>query len=156
MLDKTDREILRLLQQDARQSSSDIANSVGLSQAPCWRRIQRLEKEGYIRKTVALLDPQKVGLGTIVLAHVKLSAHGRANLDKFADSIRDIEQVLECYCLMGDQDFFMKVAVKDVYDYEQLFFQRISQIEGVAEVKSTMALSKIKDTTALPLTAPQH
>lgn len=151
MLDNFDRKILVLLQEDASRSTAEIAEHVGLSQAPCWRRIQRMEQAGVIKRRVAVLDGEKVGFGTLVFAHVKLSAHGRAHLDEFAECIRNIKQVLECYCLMGDQDFFLKVAVKDVYDYEKLFFEKISQIAGVAEVKSTMALSRIKDTSALPV-----
>ncbi|MFC3093477.1 Lrp/AsnC family transcriptional regulator [Alteromonas sediminis] len=151
MLDNFDRKILTALQTDAGRSTADIAAEVGLSQAPCWRRIQRMEQAGIIKRRVAVLDGEKVGYGTIVFAHVKLSAHGRAHLDEFAESVQRIKQVLECYCLMGDQDFFLKVAVKDIYDYEKLFFEKISQIKGVAEVKSTMALSRIKDTNILPI-----
>jgi Lrp/AsnC family transcriptional regulator len=151
MLNKIDKLILMELQRDASQSSAEIAAKVGSSQTVCWRRIQKLENEGYIKKRVALLDPEKLGLGTIVFAHIKLSAHGRANLDQFSKEIRNISRVVECYCLMGDQDFYAKVLVKDVFDYERLFFDKLSKIPGVAEVKSTMALSHIKNTTELPI-----
>ncbi len=151
MLDKIDKLILMELQHDASQSSSDIAAKVGSSQTACWRRIQKLENEGYIKKKVALLDPEKLGLGTIVFAHIKLSAHGRTHLDQFSKEIQNINRVVECYCLMGEQDFYAKVLVKDVYDYERLFFEKISKIPGVAEVKSTMALSHIKNTTEYPI-----
>ena len=151
MLDKIDKLILMELQHDASQSSSDIAAKVGSSQTACWRRIQKLESSGYVKKKVALLDPEKLGLGTIVFAHIKLSAHGRAHLDQFSKEIQNISRVVECYCLMGDQDFYAKILVKDVYDYERLFFDKLSKIPGVAEVKSTMALSQIKNTTEYPI-----
>lgn len=150
MLSKIDKLILSELQRDASQSSAELAAKVGSSQTVCWRRIQKLESDGYIKKRVALLDPEKLGLGTIVFAHIKLNAHGRENLDLFRKEIQNISRVVECYCLMGEQDFYAKILVKDVYDYERLFFDKLSKIPGVAEVKSTMALSPIKNTTEIP------
>ena len=150
-IDKIDVHILEELQTDASQSVSNLGERVGLSQAACWRRVQRLEDEGIIKKRVALLEPEKVGCGTLILAHVKLSAHGRSNLDEFSKKIQALPNVLECFLLLGDQDFFLKVAVKDIYDYEQFFFQKISQLEGVSEVRSAVALSEIKNNTKLPI-----
>lgn len=150
-LDKLDRKILAQLQKDASVSAAQIGENIGLSQAAAWRRIQRLENEGYILKRVAILDPEKLGVGTLVLAHVKLSAHGRAHLEEFANAIKKLPQVLECFVLMGDQDFFLKIAVKDVYEYERFFFDKLSSLKGVAEVKSAMALSRIKNEIGYPV-----
>ena len=150
-LDQFDRKILAALQTDASTSVSGLGEQIGLSQAACWRRIQRLEQAGIITKRVALLDADLIGCGTLILAHVKLSAHGRANLEDFGEQIRKLPNVLECFLMLGDQDFFLKIAVKDIYDYEQLFLQHLSRLEGVAEVRSAVALSKIKNDTKLPL-----
>lgn len=151
--DKIDGRILHELQHDCSRSAAELGELVGLSQAACWRRIQRLEERGFIRKRIALVDPEKLGLSTIVLAHVKLSAHGRANIDGFSRKLRALPNVLECFVLLGDPDFFLKVAVRDIYHYERFFFDTLSKIEGVAEVKSMVALSQIKNETALPVPA---
>lgn len=150
-LDAYEKKILRLLQEDAALSNADIAERVGLSASPCWRRIDRLEREGFIKRRVALLDRQKVGLNAQIFAQVKLNAHGRANLDEFAASIREIPEVLECYVLMGSVDFLLRIVTSDIEAYEKLFFNRLSQLPGVQEVNSTVALSEIKSTTSLPI-----
>lgn len=150
-IDRIDRRILEELQRDASRTASEIGEQVGLSQAACWRRIQKLEDDGLIRQRVAILDPDKIGCGTLILAHVKLSAHGRANLDTFSKKIRALPNVMECFVLLGDPDFFLKVAVRDIYEYETFFFQTLSKIEGVAEVRSMVALSQIKNDTAFPV-----
>lgn len=150
-IDRIDRLILEELQNDANQSAGHLGERVGLSQAACWRRVQRLEEEGVIKKRVAILDAETVGCGTIILAHVKLSAHGRSNLDEFSAEIRKLPNVLECFLLLGDQDFFLKIAVKDIYSYEKLFFNQLSTLDGVAEVRSSVALSQIKNVTSLPI-----
>ncbi|WP_301749779.1 Lrp/AsnC family transcriptional regulator [uncultured Erythrobacter sp.] len=150
-LDAYEKRILRLLQEDASLSNAEIAEKVGLSASPCWRRIDRLEREGFIKSRVALLDRRKVGLNAQIFAQVKLNAHGRANLDEFAAAIRDLPEVLECYVMMGSVDFLLRIVAPDIEAYEKLFFNRLSQLPGVQEVNSTVALSEIKSTTALPL-----
>lgn len=151
LLDAYEKRILRLLQEDASLSNAEVAERVGLSASPCWRRIDRLEREGFIKRRVALLDRRKVGLNAQIFAQVKLNAHGRANLDEFAAAIRDLPEVLECYVLMGSVDFLLRIVAPDIEAYEKLFFNRLSQLPGVQEVNSTVALSEIKATTALPL-----
>jgi Lrp/AsnC family transcriptional regulator len=150
-LDTYEKKILRLLQENAGLSNAEIAERVGLSASPCWRRIDRLEREGFIKRRVALLDRQKVGLHAQIFAQVKLNAHGRANLDEFAAAIREIPEVLECYVLMGSVDFMLRIITSDIEAYEKLFFNRLSQLPGVQEVNSTVALSEIKSTTSLPI-----
>lgn len=150
-IDRIDCRILEELQVNASLSASVLGEKVGLSQAACWRRVQRLENEGVIRKRVTLVDPEAIDCGTIILAHIKLSAHGRSNLEEFAEKIRAIPNVLECFVLLGDHDFFLKIAVKDIFDYEKLFFNKLSSLDGVAEIRSSVALSKIKNDTALPI-----
>lgn len=150
-LDAFDRKILRVLQDDASLSTAAVAEAVGMSASPCWRRIDRLEREGFIRRRVALVDRRKVGLNTHIFALVKLNAHGRANLDEFAASIQDMPEVLECFVLMGPVDFMLRVVAADIEAYERFFFEKLSRLPGVQEINSTVALSEIKSTTALPV-----
>ena len=150
-LDSFERKILRLIQEDATLSISAIAEAVGLSTSPCWRRVDRLERDGYIKRRVAIVDRAKVGLKAQVFAQVKLNAHGRANLDQFTSAVREVPEVLECYVLMGSVDVMLKIVAVDISDYERLFFEKLSQLPGVQEINSTVALSEIKHTTAVPL-----
>ncbi len=150
-LDKADRAILRELQRDASLSAADVGEKVGLSQSPCWRRIQRMREKGVIQGQVALVDRKRVGFNTMVFATVKLSAHGRSKLADFAEAIQRFPEVLECYVLMGSMDFMLKIVTQDVEAYEHFFFEDLSQLPGVHEINSTIAMSQIKHTTALPL-----
>ena len=151
MLDNFDRRILALLQEDASLSTAEIAERVGLSQSPCWRRIQRLKEEGVIRGQVTLLDRRKVGLNAQIFAQVKLNAHGRSNLTEFAEAMRGFPEVLECHVLMGTVDFMLRIVTRDIEAYERFFFEKLSQVPGIQEVSSIVALSEIKSTTALPV-----
>src|SRR5690348_4554063 len=121
-LDKYDRMILRLLQDDASLSTAAIASKVGLSASPCWRRIDRLEREGAIKRRVALVDAKSIGLCIQVFTEVKLNAHGRANLESFAEAIRELPEVLECFVLMGSIDFLLRVVAADIAAYEHFLF----------------------------------
>jgi Lrp/AsnC family transcriptional regulator len=150
-IDPYEIKILRELQRDANQTTAEIAERVGLSVSPCWRRIDRLEREGFIRKRVAIIDRRKVGLNAHVFAQVKLNAHGRANLDEFSEAIRGFPEVLDAYVLMGTTDFMLRIVAKDIDAYERFFFDRLSSLPGVQEINSTVALSEIKATTELPL-----
>lgn len=150
-LDPFERKILRLLQQDASLPTSAIADEVGLSSSPCWRRIQRLEDEGYIKRRVAIVDRQKVGMKAQIFAQVKLNAHGRANLDEFSQAIGEFEEVLECFVMMGSVDFLLRIVAEDIDAYEKFFFESLSRLPGVQEINSTVALSEIKLTTAVPI-----
>jgi Lrp/AsnC family transcriptional regulator len=150
-LDPYERKILRELQRDAGQTTAQIAERVGLSSSPCWRRIDRLEREGFIKRRVALVDRKKVGLDAHVFAQVKLNAHGRANLDEFSAKIREFPEVLDCYVLMGSVDFLIRVVAADIEAYEKFFFEKLSQLPGVQELNSIVALSEIKATTELPI-----
>mgnify|MGYP000454019869 FL=1 len=150
-LDAYDQRILALLQEDAGLSTAEIAERVGLSQSPCWRRIQRLKEEGVIRRQVTLLERKKVGLNTQVFAQVKLNAHGRSNLTEFAAAMGEFPEVLECHVLMGSMDFMLRIVTRDIEAYERFFFEKLSLLPGIQEVNSIVALSEIKSTTSLPL-----
>lgn len=150
-LDKLDQQILRLLQKDAGMSAAEIADRVGLTQPPCWRRIRRLEEAGIIQRRVALLDQRKLGLNVTVFARIKLSAHGKKSLPEFEEQIRELPEVLECFTVMGDYDFLLKIVTRDIDSYETLFRDKLSQMPTVQEIHSNAALSRIKITTELPL-----
>jgi len=150
-LDSYERKILRALQEDASLSTARLSEIVGLSPSPCWRRVDRLEKEGFITRRVALVDRQKVGLNAHIFAQVKLNAHGRANLDEFAQAIRSFPEVREDYVLMGVFDFMLRIVAADIDAYERFFFTKLSKLPGIQEINSTVALSEVKATTALPI-----
>ena len=151
-LDEIDLRILDALQGDASLSTNDLAAQVGLSQSPCWRRLTRLKEGGYIRDQVTRLDRRKLGFNTLVFAHVKLSAHGRVNLEEFADAIRQFPEVVECHAIMGSFDFLLRIITRDIDAYEQFVFGKLCRaLPSVQEINSTTALSEIKSTTALPI-----
>ncbi|MEB4927406.1 Lrp/AsnC family transcriptional regulator [Pseudomonas aeruginosa] len=153
-LDIYDQRILALLQEESSLSTAEIAERIGLSQSPCWRRIQRLKEEGVIRKQVTLLDRKKIGLNTQVFAQIKLNTHGRKNLTDFAEAMHQFPEVLECHVLMGAVDFMLRIVTRDIESYERFFFEKLSAVPGIQEVNSIVALSEIKSTTTLPLLAP--
>jgi Lrp/AsnC family transcriptional regulator len=150
-LDDIDLGILARLQRDSSASVGEIAESVGLSQSPCWRRIQRLEQEGFIRERVALLDREKLGFTLQVFVQVRFSREGGATLAAFEEAVRAAPEVLECFMLMGDVDFLLRVVTRDVQSYERFLRQTLAPIPGVRDITSTIALSAVKATTALPL-----
>jgi len=150
-LDRHEKAILTVLQEDADISIAELAERVGLSQSPCWRRVAALEQAGIIRKRVALVDRRKVGLSAQIFAQVRLSAHGRAHLADFETAIADIPEVIECHVLMGTVDFLLRIVAANVEAYEKLFFEKLSRLPGVQEINSAIALSEIKSTTALPI-----
>ncbi|MBP8231164.1 Lrp/AsnC family transcriptional regulator [Rhizorhabdus sp.] len=150
-LDSYERKILALLQEDCSLSAAEIAERVGLSTTPCWRRIQRLRESGVIARQVALLDRRKIGLNAQIFAQVKLNAHGRQHLDEFTAAIREFPEVLEAFVLMGPVDFLLRIVAADIDAYERFFFDKLSRLQGVQEINSIAALSEIKSTTALPL-----
>lgn len=155
-LDAFDRKILAVMQENAAQSTAEIADAIGLSQSPCWRRIQRLRDEGIIKAQVALVDRRKIGLNTQVFAQVKLTAQGRSHLEEFSNAIRGFPEVLDCYVTMGPIDFLLRIVTPDIEAYERFFFDKLSRVPGVQEINSIVALSEIKSTVALPLFAAER
>jgi Lrp/AsnC family transcriptional regulator len=150
-LDTVDRHILLLLQADASLSTAEIANRVGASQSSCWRRIERLESTGIIKKRVALLDRHKLGLEMMVFAHVKLQAHGQRTLPLFEEAVRRFPEVVECHTVLGETDYLLRVVTRDTASYEDFLRRHLSQIASVQFTNSSMSLSEVKSTTELPL-----
>lgn len=153
-LDRLDIRILNVLQGDATLSAAEIAERVGTATATCWRRIQRLEREGIIRARVALLDRERLGLSLTVFAHVKLANHGRDALARFEQAVRGHPEVLEVYTLVGQSDFLLRIVAKDIKGYEAFFLDHLSRIPGVQSVSSSIALNAVKETTSIPLAVP--
>ncbi|WP_308911758.1 Lrp/AsnC family transcriptional regulator [Pseudokordiimonas caeni] len=151
-LDALDTRILTALQEDSRIPLNDLAEKVASSRSAVWRRIQKLEADGVIKNYTVILDPEKVGLGVMVFASVKMQAHSRDSLPHFLEKVREFPEVIECHTLMGDIDFLIKIRVKDVTAYETFFWTKLSQIDGVREISSSIALTAVKNTTMLALT----
>ena len=150
-IDRIDLKILDALQQDATLSTTDVAQRVGLSQSPCWRRISLLEADGVIQKRVAILSRDKLGLGVLVFVHVKLASHGWQSLPKFKQKVVSYPEVVQCFMVMGDFDFVLLVATRTINEYNEFLQQRLSQIPGVQAVDSRIVLEETKNTTELPL-----
>jgi len=150
-MDKTDLRILDLLQSDATRSTADIANAVGLSPSPCWRRISLLEESGAIRKRVALLDRDKLGLNVLVIVNVRLTSHGRQSLAAFEERVRQFPEVMQCFTVMGAIDFVLVVVTTDIRAYERFMREHLSQLPGIHGIESNIVMTAVKDTTALPL-----
>ena len=150
-IDATDRRILSLLQTEPGINASAIGEKIGLSQSAVWRRIAGLREEGVIRDQAAKIDREKVGLNTMVFAHVKLTSHGRSNLSAFSEAVQRYPEVLDCYVLLGNVDFLLRIVTEDIKAYEQFFFEKLSQLEGIQEVNSSIVLSETKHSSVLPI-----
>jgi len=149
-MDKLDLEILDLLQANGALTAAEIADRVGLSKAPCWRRIRRMEEEGVIRQTVALLDARALNVGTTVFVMMRTANHSAAWLDKFVKAVQDIPEVTEIYRMSGNVDYLMRIAVPDIAGYDAVYKRLIKTIDFL-DVSASFVLETIKSTTALPL-----
>lgn len=153
-LDRFDRRILDLLQQDGRLSNLDLAEQIGLSPSPCLRRVRVLEQSGIIRGYRALLDAQALGLTLMALVYISMDRHTPERFANFDARIRQLPEVLECLLITGqDADYQLKVVVRDMQAYEQLLLDQINRIEGVTGVHTSFVLRRVVDQTALPLGA---
>lgn len=150
-LSKQELSILSQLQSDASLSVSDIADRIDMSASPCWRRISSLQEKGVIKKRVALLEPKSLGLSVTVFAEVKLCNHSRDTLDSFAQAIQSFPEVLECYVVVGEVDFLVKIMTRDIESYQHFIYDQLSPLKEVHDIKSMITLSPIKYTTELPL-----
>ncbi|HEY3784300.1 MAG TPA: Lrp/AsnC family transcriptional regulator [Steroidobacteraceae bacterium] len=149
-MDKLDRKILDLIQKDAGLTAAELADRVGLSKAPCWRRIKRLEEEGIIKQTVALLDARALNVGTTVFVTLKTGNHSEAWFERFVQAVRDIPEVTEIHRMSGDVDYLMRIVVPDIDAYDVVYKRLIAAVD-FQDVSASFALETIKYTTALPL-----
>jgi Lrp/AsnC family transcriptional regulator, leucine-responsive regulatory protein len=157
-IDKTDRKILSILQENGRLTNQEVAEKVSLSPSPCLRRIKNLEDSGVIRQYVALLDPDKIGLGLLAYVNVRLEKHSdtpaggsRSPRADFAASVGNWPEVVACYAMTGEMDYLLRVHVEDMEHFSQFMMETLLKHPAVLDVKSSFALQRIKDTTALPL-----
>ena len=153
-MDDIDRKILGALQENARITNADLADRVGLSAAPCLRRVRALEESGVIRKHVTLVDAAAVDLGVTVFVQISLDLQVENRLELFERAIAKRPEVLECYLMTGDSDYLLRVVVPDVSAYEQFLKHSLTRIEGVAGIKSSFALKQVKYSTVLPISTP--
>ena len=149
-MDDIDCKILNLLQQDATLSTADIAETVGLSTTPCWRRIQMLENEGYITKRVALVDRSKINVPLDVFISIRTKDHDWSWLEEFARVVAEFPEVVELYRMSGEVDYLMRVVVPDMASYDVFYKELIKRVQ-LSDVSSSFAMERIKYTTALPL-----
>ena len=139
-----------LLQKDGALTAAELAERIGLSKAPCWRRIKRLEEEGVIKQTVALLNARHLNLGTTVFVTLKTANHSEAWFEKFVKAVRDIPEVVEIHRMSGDVDYLMRIVVPDIDAYDVVYKRLIAAVE-FKDVSASFSLETIKYTTALPL-----
>ena len=152
-IDSTDKKLLGLLQEDANISTSSLADKLHISQSPCWRCINRLEAQGIIQKRVAVLDREALGMSVVVFATVNLTQTGRQNLIEFELMIKGHPEVLECYTMTGIWDYVLKIVTRDVRHYEDFVRNTLSASDLIRELHSHIAVTEIKNTSALPLAA---
>jgi Lrp/AsnC family transcriptional regulator len=150
-LDKHDIAILKVLQGDAAIPSTELAERVGLSQSPCWRRVNQLEEAGVIQGRVARLARKKLGLEVLVVVNVKLASHGWQSLPKFKQRVVSFPEVLQCFLVMGDIDFILLVATRTIEEYNSFVQGKLAQIPGVQSIDSRIVIEETKNTTELPL-----
>lgn len=151
-LDRYDRQILELLQQDGRISNQDLADRIALSPSACLRRLRALEESGLIRGYRALLDARKLGLSLMALIHISMDRHTPERFSHFEAAVEQIPQVLECLLITGqDADYQIKVIVRDMDAFQELLLNRITGIRGVTGVHSSFVLRRVVDTTSLPV-----
>lgn len=156
-LDKTDRKILSVLQAEGRLSNQEVAERINLSPSPCLRRIKNLEQAGVIRQYVALLDPDKIGLGLLAYVNVRLEKHSDSGAGSrpprvdFAASVANWPEVVACYAMTGEMDYLLRVHVENMGHFSRFMMETLLKHPAVLDVKSSFALQRIKDTTALPL-----
>jgi len=149
-LDKYDKMILSILQEDADSSLNDIAEKVSLTKNPCWRRIQKLQESGYIRKKVALLNAQKINLGVTVFVNITTNQHTVEWFDKFSEAVNDIPEIIEFYRMSGNVDYILKIMIPSIQEYDSVYKKLIKKVD-IYKVESYFAMEEIKNNSALPL-----
>jgi Lrp/AsnC family transcriptional regulator len=150
-LSPVDIRILEQIQKDASLSTSDLADRVGLSQSPCWRRLQRLKDEGYIKSEVALVERSKLGSTLLIFATLKMGTLTDEKRAEFMRRVEDTPEILECHTMFGEMDILIKVLAPSLEWYQKFIFNSILKLPGVLDIQSSVTLSELKNTTALPL-----
>lgn len=150
-IDSIDKQILSILQQDAQITNVELAKKIGISPPSMLERVKRLEKNGIIKRYVAIVDPLKVSKGIFALVSVSLSAHQLSSIDQFTKIIKKLDEVLECYHVAGDEDFILKVAVSSIEEYENFILSKLTKINGVNKINTKFVLSTVKFNTKIKI-----
>lgn len=150
-LDRIDREILRLLMRDAARSLAEIAQEVGLTPTPCWKRIRRMEEQGVITARVALVDADRVGLPISVFVSIETGDHSADWIARFAAAVESMPEIVECWRLGGDVDYLLRVVVADMAGYDAFYRRFVAAVPALRKVTGRFAMERVKGTTALPI-----
>lgn len=150
-LSAIDIRILEQIQRDSSLSTTDLAERVGTTQSPCWRRLQRLREEGYVLGEVALLDRARFGSSLFIFATLKIGTLTDAQRADFNRKLEVTSEILECYSIFGERDVLIKVIARDMDWYQNFVFKTLMKMPGVLDVQSTVAMSEMKYTTAIPV-----
>lgn len=148
-LDKTDLHILRTLQRNAKLTTKELADAVHLTPTPVFERLKRLERQGYIKKYVAVLDPDKLNRGLLVFCKVKLKQINSEIADDFTRRIQHLPEVSECYNTSGNYDYLLKIRAADMHEYQQFLLNKLGTIESLASLESTFVMSEVKQTNGI-------
>ncbi len=147
-MDRTDKKILNILQQNARVTNKELAKEMGLSTTPVFERVKKLEKQGYIQNYVALVDNKKVDRNLIAYLSVKLDKHSKGHLLNFKNSVSRLNEVMECYQIAGNADYVIKIALRDMDEYARFITEKISAIENINSIDVSFVLDEVKRQTA--------
>ena len=150
-LDVYDLKILEQLQKDASQSTAELAEKVGLSQSPCWRRVQRLKDAGYIRAQVALLDRVRLGYELVIFSTLKIATLGEEKRGEFLRKLELVPEITEAHTIFGEMDVLIKVIAPNMAWYQTFVFNTLMKLPGVIDIRSTVTLAEIKSTTLVPV-----
>ena len=150
-MDAIDIKLLQLLQRNAELTIQELSKEVHLSTTPCWKRINQLKNNGYINKTVSLVDRKRVGVKVTAMVSIKVNNHNQERISIFAKTIQDIPEVIECYRMSGETDYLLKVVVSDIESYD-IFYKNLIEKVQFLKVTSNFAIEEIKSTTEIPLT----
>ena len=150
-MDEFDRKLLRAHQAEPELTVQELAERVGLSHTPCWRRLKKLEADGVIKGRAVILDPEALGLSITVFAQIKVKQHDEHTLEVFERSARARPEIVECFSMSGDSDFLLRIVTGSVSDYEQFLKRTLLHLPGVGSVNSSFALKCVKFTTMLPI-----
>jgi Lrp/AsnC family leucine-responsive transcriptional regulator len=150
-LDEIDKNILRHLQSNARITNKDLAKELGLSVTPVFERVKKLERKGYIKKYVAVLDHEKLNHGLVVFMHIKMQSHNHESISLLMEAVNHLNEVMECYHVTGETDFLMKVLVPDMKSYEEFVLNKLTRISGIGNINSSMVMSAVKQNMNIPI-----
>ena len=150
-LDDIDKKVLNLLQDNGRITNAQLAKEVGISPPPTLDRVRKLEKNGYIQKYVALVDPKKLDRGTMAFVSVSLRLHQKDAIQEFVNEIQKIPEVLECHHITGEEDYLLKVVIKDIEHYKQFLLDKLTQFDGISKIKTSFIMNTLKQETRIPV-----